>query len=97
MAKNDGGAAFPISLSDEMRLQMLEGGDRGKGALKITFGMSLRDWFAGTIPVINEVNPSAFFGEKDDLNLKQIAKIEAGWRYMLADAMLKEREKDNSE
>lgn len=83
MAINDGGPAFPrpdVTWSDAERLTGTQGHP----------GMSLRDWFAGQALAGGTV----FFG--DDWADRSVwdSELIAKQAYMIADAMLAERESD---
>ena len=84
--KQDGGFAFP-SLQPQF------------DNIQIGNGMTLRDWFAGTLPVIDSINFPSFnsLSELDKEKLEQIVIDIAHWRYMLADAMLDERSNEKKE
>lgn len=75
--KQDGGPAFPS-----------EGEGHGNPKYHSP-GMSLRDYFAGQ--VISAVFLNGF--EAGDLSPDGTAKLASNWAYMIADAMLSEREK----
>lgn len=98
--RNDGGPAFPRSA--------LSGGDHGYPVQ--SDGMSLRDWFAATLPgELGRIDPEAISelagpapyiddfvteGEWGIARIRWFAEFEAAWRYMRADAMLAAREKE---
>jgi hypothetical protein len=94
--QDNGGLAFPVAEDHQVA-----------DNLPWTCGMSLRDWFAGQasgsavepfiqnyldLAAINE--PDSWGGIKpaySEWHMKRLASIEARYRYVLADAMLKAR------
>ena len=77
MPKNDGGPAFPIRCS---------GGIGTDETYHYAGGMSLRDWFAG-------MALQGILLSKNTESLNQHIGMATKGAYLLADAMLKEREK----
>lgn len=87
--KNDGGAAFPMPA-------YLDGPD-GRGTQLIVMessGLTLRDWFAGTIKLtaFDELLIELF--RKDSHSVEETITYIAKLRGRHADAMLAEREKE---
>ena len=89
---NDGGPAFPMPASTD-----------GNGNVTFAeYGMSLRDWFAGTLPEPSEdrvnrereidraANPH---NESHKPPMRNDREIRAYLRYQYADAMLAERDR----
>ena len=87
---NDGGPAFPVD-----NAAMDGQGGVWKHAVGLT-GMTLRDWFAGqALPEMMEVTKAeaAKSAEKDETSSQWIARM----AYVMADAMLAERDKANAQ
>jgi hypothetical protein len=86
--RNDGGPAFPDAVA------VSPSGDAYYGT---SAGMSLRDWFAGqalinvqgTNPNLPDSPASARFWPESH----ELARRQATWAYMVADAMIAERDK----
>ena len=83
---SDGGPAFPIY------------GLNADGCKdNLSLGLSLRDWFAGTIPVsqqdIDAMCMSRFLKLSENCSASEAQEVEAQMRYRMADAMLAERSK----
>ena len=95
MAKKDGGAAFPAeyySPETFMELRTTEGVFKAREmATGVSQGMSLRDWFAGQALV----SAGATVEAQPGATLEDVATELAKVSYLVADAMLAEREKDN--
>ena len=87
----DGGPAFPVERSSEQHVIGLVVDEAG-----LSTGMSLRDWFAGqaSLPWIDAVSAAIQFNGVGQPDLKMIAEARARYRYLEADAMLAERERD---
>ena len=71
MSQPDGGPAFPVA-------------DTREGLINTSFGMTLRDWFAG-------MALQGFLSRSDAIGMS-LADALATWAYEQADAMLKARE-----
>lgn len=96
MKVSDGGPVFPQPLFDSS-------GER----VGYNHGVSLRDWFAGTVNITDADFPGSSKASSEMLGLRQpensvkspkewiewIAAVEAFIRYKKADAMIAEREK----
>ena len=80
MATKDGGPAFPL------QEQLQAGSDDGSWLSPGQAGMSLRDYFAGQ--ALQAIHPHA----RESRSNEELATYYAGLAYLLADAMLKERE-----
>ena len=80
---NDGGPAFPRSSQGP------------SGDLDMTFGMSLRDWFAGTLPLSDFDNLLIELFRKDGIKtVDEVIEYAAALRFRNADAMLAESDKN---
>lgn len=78
MSENDGGPAFPTTHPATDRL-----------VAYTDYGMSLRDYFAGQALA----GWLATYGEHAHPAASEHTDIVAGWSYVMADAMLKARER----
>lgn len=87
--KNDGGPAFPSG--ESYTRTDLVGNQTRNSKMALEPGMSLRDWFAGQM--LNGLAPRIF----DQGYPQKMELVEVQWAvasaYLLADAMLAEREK----
>lgn len=77
----DGGPAFPQMPTQELW-------ERG---LPIEIGMSLRDWFAGNLPLTDFDNKLIDLFRKDNALVEDVLRYTAALRYRNADEMLKAR------
>ncbi len=99
----DGGPAFPVSTASDSSGVL--GHQDGHYTWQYP-GMSLRDYFATHIPLHADEGVPATFAEnfaievtgttgrggRRPLSNEEVALMEAKWRYVVADAMLKARE-----
>jgi len=83
MTKETGGQAFPYIISSKIEINGIE-------KYKALEGMSLRDWIAGQA-LVGEL--SSYANPRIDAMNKTDAESISNWCYKLADAMLKERNK----
>ena len=87
----DGGPAFPQWVGENP----LPSVEDGKVSM-VGSGMSLRDWFAGQIlPIAIDATQANLVRNNSYLQLHEptIAEAAAGRAYLIADAMLKERDR----
>lgn len=87
MKNNDGGPAFP-----ETQYRKVEDGANTYLEPIHFGGMTLRDWFAGQVIM----GRAAYLGKDERGLMDDLAEEQAINAYALADALLKEREKENS-
>ena len=88
MSDNNGGPAFPCSVRRDENYMDFGGYGRTRTVTLQEGGMTLRDWFAGqALAGMIRANHRLEFTPPDD----------ATWAYQIADAMLAERAKHESQ
>ena len=90
MVKNDGGPAFPVSLTSGASGDVYNSGQ----VVENGEGMSLRDWFAGQmIPALFTVSTTIDINDHGRPDAVVAALAETA--YQFADAMLTQRKKND--